>query len=93
MTKIDYNTSKDYCLLKELLDQGKKVVCFVSYELHKGLSKATDIAYARKSIFHDVEYIVGVRGTVYFNSYERDNNFIELCEEYNLEFILPTKEK
>lgn len=93
MIKIDYNTSKDYVELKRLLDDGKKVVCFVSYELHKGLSKATDIAYARKSIFHDVEYIVGVRGNYYFSSFETDGNFIQLCEEFNLKFIPPTKEK
>lgn len=89
MSNLDYITSKDYPLLKELLDQGKRVVCFISYEQPHGLSKATDIAYARKSIFHDIEYLVGVRGNCYFSSFEKEGNFIQLCEEFSLEFIPP----
>lgn len=85
-----YQTSKDYKHLKELLDKGFKVVCFVDV----GISEKWEyvfqhIALAYKS---NLCYEVSSPGITYIFWYEKlPITFEQICEENNVEYIEPNK--
>ena len=80
---MNYKTSKDYNKLLELLNSGKKVICFI-YQY----SEERDIAMALVDNYLDKKfYEVRVRGVVYFVSFNTED-FINNCELYKLEFVL-----
>lgn len=94
--EFQYNTSKDYDKLFELI-QTQRIVCFVNYE--KKISdtktvKLTDICANRLGI-EDEHISIGARGIEYihafpFNGLTLKEDFIKQCSEYSLEFIEPT---
>lgn len=66
-----YKASEDYPRLKELLDSGEKIVCYVDYKIE--LSDGTqyicrDIAEARR-FENPIQYSIGVRGHGYSSVY------------------------
>ena len=98
-----YKTSKDFKHLKELLDAGKEVVCFITYdfnERHKGEKDykpiiTTDVCMARladKGSKYE-NYHLSCRGTGFITYWTRDFDykytFEELCEAQNVEYIEP----
>lgn len=91
---IPYELSKDYSLLKELLDEGKEIVCFADYNSTVGIYR--DICIARCHTidkFYDV-ICRGIEYTSWNDWYSYDNpeyTFEKSMEEYNVEFIVPTK--
>ena len=102
MTK-GYKTSKDYTRLKELLDAGKEVICFITWdfnEFHKNEPDyhpmmTTDVCMARLDDkgLETENYRLSCRGTgfiTYWTRYFKYNyTFEELCEFSNVEFIEP----
>ena len=102
-----YKTSKDYKRLKELLDKGYEVVCFITYDFlwrsqepHEPMM-VTDICRAKfikreQNRENDV-YVIGVRGLSYItfwpNSNIYDFTFEDRCKAENIEFIEPTEEE
>lgn len=82
---IPYKTSKDYKRLKELLDQGKMIVCFYD-EIFLGHTTKRCI-WASK-----VKFQKGACYHVCCDIYDVENNmeqFFEIVEKYNVEFIEP----
>lgn len=105
MKRINYKTSRDYTHLKELLDAGYEVVCFITYdfnERHKGEKDyfeliTTDVCYARfDSEGRFSRYSVNSRGQGYIDYWvhqDKKYTFEEICEAENLEYIEPNKEQ
>lgn len=85
-----YQTSKDYAHLKELLDAGQYVVCFVDFDMSKDMAyKFQDICLASKKQY---EYDFAVRGISYLSfNFKWDTDFESLCKCYGVEFLEPTK--
>lgn len=83
-----YKTSKDYARLKELLDAGYYIVCFIRYDASDTMT-FHDICLARR--FEDVGYEFSSRGISYLSIYEEwGDKFNELCEDSGVEFVNPT---
>jgi hypothetical protein len=78
---IPYKTSKDYKRLKELLDEGKGIVCFYENELSNGFTeRACDVFFLKGKDL----------GNMTCTLYTDDNSlFEEKCIEFNIEFIEP----
>lgn len=101
---INYKTSKDFTHLRELLDKGIRVVCFVTYNFNKFHPDeepiiTTDICFGKVLNEGSPEYkhySFGARGIEYCDywpSMDREKKtFEETCEEYNIEYIEPTEE-
>ena len=102
MRELPYKTSRDMGKLKELLDQGYEVVCFITYDAdgqnegrpnHEPVIK-TDICTAR---YNDIgsasSYIFEGRGTSYINYSPYKNcgyTLLELLKAKDIRFIEPT---
>lgn len=84
-----YTTSRDYKRLKELLDEGKKIACFIDY-VQVGYTWR-DICLARKTKSDFEPYKFSVRGHVYAAHQPSlvPYSFEELAAAYNVEFIEP----
>ena len=100
-----YKTSRDYKRLKELLDQGYEVVCFITYVWNRPrpgedmsnheVMMTTDVCYAR---LHEngeySKYTIASRGTEFVSYWLHGMNynytFEQLLEKVNIEFIEPT---
>lgn len=80
---IPYKTSKDYKRLKELLDEGKEVICILSTDERNPDCKSCSFAKKReisdKAGVYDFR-IVKILGKASFEDW---------CEKYNIEFIEP----
>lgn len=63
---MSYKVSKDYPRLKQLLDEGHKVVCWVTYDWSQGDGHmVTDIAEAKRIGEGEyMHYMISVRGIV-----------------------------
>ena len=95
---MSYKVSKDYPRLKQLLDEGHKVVCWVTYDWSRGNGyMVTDIAEAKRIGEGEyMHYMISVRGYCFFEVFP---NWVELdCtdelvfkrwEADNLQFIDP----
>lgn len=95
---MKYKVSKDYPRLKQLLDEGHKVVCWVTYDWNRGRGYvATDIAEARQKYGgKDLEYAISVRGCCFFDTHPywdfekyTDEGMYKDWEGMNLQFIDP----
>ena len=86
----NYQTSKDYKHLKELLDKGIKVICFVDTEVSEKWEYVfQNIGLAYKG---NLFYEIASQGISYISWYdELPFTFEQLCENKNVEFIEPTK--
>ena len=99
-----YKTSKDYKRLKELLDAGYEVVCFITYDFnyyHRGEKDyepimVTDVCMGRlldKGNKYE-RYSLFCRGTGFIDywkvDYDYKYTFEELLEAQKVEFIEPT---
>ena len=83
-----YKTSKDYAHLKELLDAGHYVVCFIHYAPQGTKYEFQDICIANK---RKDGYEFCARGIGYLSIYEEwGDKFNELCEDSGVEFVEPT---
>ncbi len=83
-----YKTSKDYARLKELLDAGHYVVCFIHYAPQGTEYDFQDICVANKRKYG---YEFNARGIGYLSINEAwGDKFNELCEDSGVEFIEPT---
>lgn len=74
-----YKLSKDYRLLKRLLDNGNEIVCFFDGEVCKG------------RIIEDKRYYFSVCGRCYndFSKACSQASFSEYMSQDNVEFIIP----
>ena len=98
-----YKTSKDYRRLKELLDKGYEVVCFITYDFFKHdqghePSMTTDVCTARL-LERDSEYAhydLSCRGVGYLHywlhNFDYKFTFEEALQANNIEFIEPEEE-
>lgn len=95
---MSYEVSKDYPRLKQLLDEGHKVVCWVTYDWSQGDGHmVTDIFEAkRRGKGKDLEYAVSVRGCCFFDAHPywgfenyTDEKMYKKWEGFNLQFIDP----
>lgn len=83
-----YKTSKDYAHLKELLDAGYYVICFIHYDPQGTHYEFQDICIANK---RKDGYEFCARGIGYLSIYEEcGDKFNELCEDSGVEFVNPT---
>ena len=98
MKQICYKTSKDYKRLKELVDKGVEVVCFIIHEsnsyrkdedgYHNLLMK--DVCYCRKLII-SYQFVAGDKiYATYKLGMQPYNSFEQMAEEFDIEFIEPT---
>ena len=101
-----YKTSRNYTHLKELVEKGQDVVCFVTWDFdfrdkdpnHTPMW-VTDVCYCRYHQCSDPKYIrytFSSRG-MGFGDYwpsmdEIKYSFEEFCEANRIEFIEPTEE-
>lgn len=95
---MSYKVSKDYPRLKQLLNEGHKVVCWVTYDWSQGNGyMVTDIAEAKRIGEGEyMHYMISVRGYCFFEVFP---NWVELdyTDEWmfegwksdNLQFIDP----
>ena len=98
-----YKTSKDFKHLKELLDAGKEVVCFITYDFNEHNKEkpdyepiiTTDVCTAKvlsKGTEYE-QYTISCRGTGFLNywkhGFDYKYTFEELCEAQNVEYIEP----
>ncbi|MFT0577724.1 hypothetical protein [Bacteroides thetaiotaomicron] len=74
-----YKLSKDYQLLRRLLDNGDEIVCFFDGEVCKG------------RVLDDKRYYFSVHGRCYndFSKGCSQASFSEYMSQDNVEFILP----
>lgn len=74
---IPYKTSKDYKRLKELLDEGKEIVCFYKNPFETGIrctgAKTENSGYRLCEFIHN----------------RSETELKDICEIYNVEFIEP----
>ena len=98
---MNYKVSKDYPRLKQLLDSGCWVACWVTYEwCHSDGYMVTDIAQARHRGKEEYEfYSVSCRGSVFdrvfplgFDNYTEEYLY-KSWEKMNLQFIDPDYER
>lgn len=74
-----YKLSKDYQLLRKLLDNGNEIACFFNGEICKG------------KIIENRRYYFSTRGMCY-NDFSKDcpdSHFSEMMSQDNVEFVLP----
>ncbi len=98
---MSYKVSKDYPRLKQLLDEGHRIVCWVTYDFSCGRWEkpywVTDIAEA---VYRDAgensEYMIASRGRGFCSVYPfwestkySDELMFQLWKEDNLQFIDP----
>lgn len=94
---MTYKISKDYKRLKQLLDQGDKIVCFVNFDWDRKGDIVTDIALAR--LVGSGEYIISCRGLAYISiqplwySDFSDEKLYKVFEQDNVQFIDPDYER
>ena len=95
---MSYKVSKDYPRLKQLLDEGHKVVCWVTYAWDRyGECTVTDIAESQrfgKEVY--MCYKIKVRGYCFFDIFPNweeinytDEKMYKEWEGFNLQFIDP----
>lgn len=95
---MSYKVSKDYPRLKQLLDEGHKVVCWVTYDWNRGDGyMVTDIAEAKRLEEGEyMHYMISVRGLCFFEVFPNWKEF-DCTDEWmfdrwkadNLQFIDP----
>ena len=75
---MSYKVSKDYPRLKQLLDEGHKVVCWVTYDWNRGRGyMTTDIAEAKRLGEGEyMHYMISVRGCCF-------NDVFPNCKEFD----------
>lgn len=95
-----YKVSKDYKRLKQLLDEGNKVVCFVDYDWNRECNIVTDIALAKcVGNGENKEYSISSRGIEYVSIYPlwyydfSDDRLYKAFEYDNVQFIDPDYER
>lgn len=86
-----YKTSKNYARLKELLDAGHYIVCFIRFDASDTMT-FHDICLARRISSGDAGYEFSSRGISYLTYFPKYHNFTfeEICETDGVEFIEPT---
>ena len=88
----NYKTSKDYNRLFELMKQ-HRIVCFVDYNREPTENGYMIQDICQSSIILESDSAkIGCRGVSYIDAFEYKENsvledFIEQCNDYNLEFI------
>lgn len=89
--KQPYKTSRDYKRLKELLDEGKEIVCFVDYTTIGYTSHHRDVCRARKTERDFEPYTFVARGIQYgaYTPVYDMYSFEDYMKELNVEFIEP----
>ena len=97
-----YKVSEDYPRLKELLDSGEGVVCYIDFNVtlpsgNKFICR--DIAEARMWDDGPIQYSISVRGHGYCSVYPSwfrdysDDKMFELWKNHNVQFIDPDYER
>ena len=86
-----YTWSQDYNLLMKLMIDGA-IVALVLYDTFQDGRKLFDVCMMlRKPISEKhVELVASARGVEYFSAYSGDE-FVELCEKYEVKFLDPTE--
>lgn len=85
---MPYRTSRDYQLLKKLLDEGKEIVCFTDFPIDNRIFR--DVCKARK--IGEGRYSVTCRGCEYASFWGNHNykwTFEDEMRMANIEFIEP----
>lgn len=97
---MTYKVSKDYKRLKQLLDEGNIVVCFIDYYWKPKDNMVTDIALARCSgSGESLRYSISCRGNGYFAVYPlleanfTDEALYKALGYDNVQFIDPDYER
>lgn len=97
---MTYKVSKDYKRLKQLLDQGDKVVCFVNFNWDMKGDIVTDIALAKcVGSGENIQYCISCRGISYISVYPlwysdfSDEKLYDVFEHDNVQFIDPDYER
>lgn len=85
---MPYKTSRDYQLLKKLLDEGKEIVCFTDFPIIIGFS----VMFVKQEKIGEGRYSVTCRGCEYASFWENHNykwTFEDGMRMANIEFIEP----
>jgi hypothetical protein len=67
--------------------QTQRIVCFLNYKI--GSNEIRDVC---KTMYMDYYYELNIRGICYFSA-DTKEVFIDLCKEYDVEFIEPNLEE
>ena len=94
---MSYKVSKDYPRLKQLLDSGHWVVCWVTYDWSRGNGHmVTDVALAKhRGVEVYEQYSVACRGTGFGDVFPQwienytDEFLYKSWEDMNLQFLDP----
>ncbi len=98
---MSYKVSKDYPRLKQLLDSGHWVACWVTYDWSRGNGHmVTDIAQAKhRGVEGYEQYSVACRGTGFDDIFPQwmenytEEYLYKSWEDMNLQFIDPDYER
>ncbi len=88
--KLNYNFSRDYDLMKWLLDNGFELVCYIDFDWRRdGTDIVRDVCRARKT--PNGNYYLSVRGHGYrdYAPFFHKYSFAEAMLADNVEFIVP----
>lgn len=83
---MKYNLSKDYELLWQMITKGFIVAGWITNHRISKFKKFRDIVEIK---FTNNQYRIGVRGLGYEGIEQNKECFIETCNYFELEFILP----
>ena len=93
--KDEYELSKDYQRLFALISDGYRVVCYVDYDTRIEGTVLRDVCSVR--LKEDGSFGFGVRGLEYIGNYSSVltgfDGFKDVCEQANVEFVDPDREK
>jgi len=75
-----YSCSKNYDTLVELIQSGKKIICFIDTKLEK-----SELMYRQRLICEDLDRFDSLY--LAFNENKSSEVFIQFCERVNLTYI------
>lgn len=84
---IPYETNKDYRRLKELLDEGNKIIIFYYPDLND--KKYVECTLSAKIKIFDNKYAYDIGAFDIYYWHLEKQPFEYWCEKYNVEFIEP----
>lgn len=86
-----YPISKDYNQLWDLIHSGWRVPAWLEHDKHDNGEVIWDVAEVKYNEQHKM-YIIGSRGIGYQGLEQTKQEFIRVCEVYNLHYVAPNKQ-
>lgn len=83
-----FNTSTDYKLLWELINQGYRIPAWILYsdEYEEPIYDLVEV-----KIYRGKDYMIGTRGHGYGGLENNQESFIKVCQSLELKFVKPNE--